>query len=251
ENASTKSQDHLLAISQRSALDEAVTDILVRRGRRDVVQSVAENPGAKFSDDAHALLVGRSAGDSRLAQIVGNRQDLPSRHSQRLLHHAPPEVRRSLVMVDPPTAGANRADTIGDSFKRGPGGERQEDAAATNGPAIASGEIGEKDVAGFAVAGRFRETMVALAQLCNLPIDVVTRAMRETRLEMIMVMGRAAGFSWETAEAIVLLCAGPGGIAPHVLEQSRQTYLRLTTEMARQVLQFQRRRQGAAKPAAL
>ena len=49
-NANTKSQRHLFAISQRLRLSETVTDILVRRGDRDVVRSVAKNAGARFSD---------------------------------------------------------------------------------------------------------------------------------------------------------------------------------------------------------
>src|SRR5262249_16796379 len=40
ENASNKSQQHLLAISQRKNLAETVTDVLVERGNRDVALSV-------------------------------------------------------------------------------------------------------------------------------------------------------------------------------------------------------------------
>src|ERR687888_282456 len=42
-NASTKSQAHLLAISQRRSIAENVTDVLVRRGNQEVVNSVARN----------------------------------------------------------------------------------------------------------------------------------------------------------------------------------------------------------------
>src|SRR5262249_831694 len=63
ENAETKSQQHLLAISQRRSLEEAVTDVLVERGDRAVLHSVAANAGAKFSDGGFARLVDRSEGD--------------------------------------------------------------------------------------------------------------------------------------------------------------------------------------------
>ena len=42
ENARTKSQQHLLAISRRKALAETVTDVLVERGNRDVALSVVQ-----------------------------------------------------------------------------------------------------------------------------------------------------------------------------------------------------------------
>jgi uncharacterized protein (DUF2336 family) len=45
ENARTKSQRHLLAISRRRSLDDVVTDVLVERGDRSVLLSAAANPG--------------------------------------------------------------------------------------------------------------------------------------------------------------------------------------------------------------
>ena len=49
ENASTKSQEHLLAIAQRIQLSELVTDVLVDRGDRRVLRTVAGNAGARLS----------------------------------------------------------------------------------------------------------------------------------------------------------------------------------------------------------
>src|SRR5271167_3991070 len=50
ENAKTRSQDHLLAISGRRGLPEAITDVLVDRGNQAVVSATAQNNGARFSD---------------------------------------------------------------------------------------------------------------------------------------------------------------------------------------------------------
>ena len=49
--ARTKSQAHLLAISGRAGIGEAVTDVLVRRGDREVVRSVADNQPAQLSEE--------------------------------------------------------------------------------------------------------------------------------------------------------------------------------------------------------
>jgi uncharacterized protein (DUF2336 family) len=48
-NAKTKSQRHLLAISQRKKLPELVTDVLVERGDDTVVLATVRNAGARFS----------------------------------------------------------------------------------------------------------------------------------------------------------------------------------------------------------
>src|SRR5262249_28293747 len=44
--AQTKGQAHLRAISSRRVLGEAVTDVLVRRGNREVARRVVDNRGA-------------------------------------------------------------------------------------------------------------------------------------------------------------------------------------------------------------
>ena len=67
--AQNRSQQHLLAISERKSIPEAVTDILVVRGSREVVTSVAANNGAVFSSSGFLHLVRRSEGDSILAEF--------------------------------------------------------------------------------------------------------------------------------------------------------------------------------------
>ncbi len=55
-NARSNGERHLLAISRRNAISEAVTDVLLTHGSRQVVLSVAGNSGAKFSDSGFAVL---------------------------------------------------------------------------------------------------------------------------------------------------------------------------------------------------
>jgi uncharacterized protein (DUF2336 family) len=75
--AKTKSQAHLLAISGRDGIGEKVTDVLVRRGDRDVARNVAENPDARLSENAFSTLVKRAEQDGVLAEKVGQRSDIP------------------------------------------------------------------------------------------------------------------------------------------------------------------------------
>src|SRR5262245_35741774 len=76
-NAMTKSQAHLLAISQRKSINEAVTDVLVRRGNQEVVNAVATNQGARFSNSGFLHMITRAEGDSILAEQLGVRSDIP------------------------------------------------------------------------------------------------------------------------------------------------------------------------------
>ena len=97
EVANTKSQAHLQAISTRDELGEAVTDVLVRRGDREVVRSVAENRGARISDTGFSRLVERAGSDGILAEKVGLRPDIPPQLFQELLTRATAVVHTRLL----------------------------------------------------------------------------------------------------------------------------------------------------------
>src|SRR6476660_4749609 len=100
-NATTKSQSHLLAISQRKSIGETVTDVLVARGDQNVVNSVAGNAGARFSDFGFLHMVKRAEGDSILAEQLGLRRDVPRRIFQQLIAKASEDVKKRLERERP------------------------------------------------------------------------------------------------------------------------------------------------------
>ena len=67
EIAKSKSQEHLLAISGRASITEAVTDVLVERGNRQVAHRLAKNAGAHFSELGFASIV-KGADQATLSQ---------------------------------------------------------------------------------------------------------------------------------------------------------------------------------------
>lgn len=102
--ARTKSQQHLLAISKRRSVPEAVTDVLVVRGSNEVVTSVAANNGATFSNSGFLHLVRRAEGDSIVAESVGLRRDIPRHLFHQLIAKASEEVRQRLARERPEIA---------------------------------------------------------------------------------------------------------------------------------------------------
>ena len=75
--ATNKGQAHLLAIASRGDIDETVTDVLVKRGDREVISNVADNHHARLSETGFSTLVKRAEGDGELAEKVGQRPDIP------------------------------------------------------------------------------------------------------------------------------------------------------------------------------
>ena len=100
-NATTKDQQHLLAISMRRSIPEPVTDVLVKRGNQAVAQAVATNEGVRLSEAGFLNLIKRSENDGILAESVGLRQDIPRHLFQQLIAKASDETRRKLERERP------------------------------------------------------------------------------------------------------------------------------------------------------
>jgi uncharacterized protein (DUF2336 family) len=245
-NANTKSQRHLFAISQRRSLSEAVTDVLVQRGDREVVQSVVKNAGARFSDAGFRILVNRSAGDDDLATIVGMRSDIPRPHFLVLLEKASSAVRARLAAENPQASAA-----IDDVVAEVVGGIR--DDARNSSPDFVAAQaaverqnrlrrIGEAEIYQYARDRKFEETAIALSLLCDTPIDVVERALLDPGAEIVLILAKVAGLSSTTTKAILLLRAADRGMSAKDLDQALTSFNRLQPDTARRVLSFFRTR---------
>jgi len=66
KSSKSRSQQHLLAICDRKALNEALTDALMRIWRRQRLQRACPELGARFSECGYATLVGRAERDEGL-----------------------------------------------------------------------------------------------------------------------------------------------------------------------------------------
>ena len=190
-NARCKSQQHLFAISRRKSIDEPVTDVLVTRGDQIVVNSVAVNTGARFSDSGFLQLIKRSENDSILAEHLGRRRDIPRHLFQQLIAKASDEVRKKL-QIERPEAGNAVADVAGSLHAMfGPASKDYFTAKKTVGAQHRRGELGEAQVLEYAQARKLNEAIVALSLLCTLPVDVVERAMLAPDKEALLILGES------------------------------------------------------------
>jgi len=250
-NVNSKSQQHLHAIAQRRSLSEAVTDILVERGNRDVVHSVVKNAGARFSDAGFHTLVKRSTGDDSLATDLGRRRDIPRPHFLMLLERASNAVRVRLS-AENPQAGTFIEGVVAEVA----GGIRNDARNASPDFAAAQAaverqnrirRIGEAEIYQYARDRKFEETAIALSIMCDTPIDVVERALLDPGAEIVLILAKVAGLSATTTKAILLLRAADRGMSAKDLEQALSSFNRLQPDTARRVLGFFRTR--TKKPA--
>jgi uncharacterized protein (DUF2336 family) len=244
--STNQSQQHLFAISQRRSLSEAVTDVLVEHGDREVVHSVVKNAGARFSDAGFRMLVKRSTGDDELATEVGLRSDIPRPLFLALLEKASSAVRARLS-AENPQAGTAIEGVVAEVV----GGIRHE--ARNSSPDFAAAKaaverqnrlrrIGESEIFQYARDRKFEETAIALSILCDTPIDVVERALLDPGAEIVLILAKVAGLSSTTTKAILLLRAADRGMSAKDLEQALTSFNRLQPDTARRVLSFFRTR---------
>ena len=245
-NARSKSQAHLLAIAKRESIAEAVTDVLVARGNRAVVNSVAENDGARISGSSLLHMVKRAEGDSILAEQLGLRKDIPRQLFQQLIAKASDDVRKRLEGERPEMCeqiGTSVIDVAGAlQSKFGPVSRSSFVAKRVVTAQHRLGNLNEESISGYAMAHRFDEVTIGLSLLAALPVDVIERALVDRNREMLLILARAVKFSWQTTLALLFLGAKDHRITARDLSAFERDFARLNVETSQSVLNFYRTR---------
>jgi uncharacterized protein (DUF2336 family) len=254
ETAKTKSQEHLLAISQRRSLGEAVTDVLVERGDQRVAISVVGNSGAKFSEFGYSTLVKRAQSDDDLALGVFSRHEIPRQHLLNLFQSASDSVRRKLEGADTRKAEliqdmvAQASDQIQAKSREG---SAEFAAARTLVESLhKAGKLSESQLCDFARTGKFDETVVAISLICDMPVGVIERAIVNDSTDQLLVLVKSAGMSWETAKTAILMASKAKSRSKQDLERFYESFAKLRPETAKKAVQFYRFREKSAHPQA-
>jgi uncharacterized protein (DUF2336 family) len=248
--AETKGQAHLLALSTRLGINEALSDILVARGDLEVARSIATNQQARLSENAFTALVKRAGQDGVLAEKVGLRTDIPPRLFRQLLIQATDVVqKRLLAKVKPETQAEIRRVLAKVSDEVGAKAAPRNYAAVLQAVRALHKErkLGEADIVDFAKAGKYEETIAALATVCSVPVEVVDRLMGGERSDPALILARSAGFSWATVRAIINARPGSKGTSSQALDAAQENFERLTAATAQRVVRFWQVRQGTGE----
>jgi len=241
EIAENKGQAHLLAIAGRSEIGEAITDVLVNRGDREVICNVADNHYARLSETGFSTLVKRAEGDGVLAEKVGQRPDIPPHLFRALLIQATDLVQKRLLSkAKPETAAEIRrvlakvSSEIGAKAAPRDYTEAQRTVAAMQ----QAGLLNERELASFAREKCFEETVVSLSVLCAVPLDVVDRLVTGERSDPVLILCRAADFGWQTVRAIILSLPVKQGTSTKGLDDAMANFERLSVSTAQRVVSF-------------
>ena len=242
-------RDHMLAISERRMLSVAVTDVLVTTGDRVVINAVAGNPGATFSDKGFEALVSKSESDELLQSTLGRRSDIPSNHMAALFELAKKAAKERL-MGD--VSGASRriiASAVSSSTRE----LAVETAARAQASRLAMDEVmaliqenavNEETLLDFARHHAVDKSVAALAYLSKLPLQLVERGIAAGDHDFTLIVARSADLQWATVKALIVMRPEqrPG---EREMEGFKESYARLNGPTAQRILRFLHARETA------
>ena len=234
-------RQHLLAISCRRTLDEALTNILLKRGDVEICRVLAKNAGARFSEGGYAAIVAAAEPHKDIAELLVFRPDLPAAMLRELLSKATDAVRLALLKAAPPKLRQCIREALDDiashvSQKASEPviySEAHARIVALNN----SGQLKDSIVNRFAMRREATNVIASLSVLSGAPIEVIEPLMEEKSCDGLIVACRAARLDWQTALSIIRSRS-----APQLSEQERacakEKFERLCLSVAQQTIRF-------------
>jgi Uncharacterised protein conserved in bacteria (DUF2336) len=238
EIAGSRGQQHLLAISARKSLNEALTEMLIKRGDADVFNALAQNAGARFSESGYATLVGKAERDESLIERLGLRLDIPAKLLRKVLSMATDAVWLRLSTAtrqganekaSSPNAAANITPSSPIDYT-----EVMNEVVALN----RAGKLKDPTVNRFAVRGEHDKVVAALAFMNEVKAEEIEPLMKGGRLYGLIVASKAARLDWSTTTQIIRSRPGCPPVTQRELEQGREVFDALLLSVAQWTIRF-------------
>ena len=239
EIANQRGQQHLLAISGRKTLDEALTDALLKRDDMAVYRALARNAGARFSDQGCLKLAAAAERDGDIADALGMRPSMPV----KVLH----ELLTKAAQARPgKTAPLRTCETIRggvESLAAGVNTKAPEpiDYAEAKSGVLAlshAGKLSDRAVNRFAVHGQRTNLVAALSLLAEVAIEVIEPLLRESDCYGLVVACRASRLNWQTTLAVIESRSDARRLTQEELEQGKELFEALSLSLAQRTIRF-------------
>jgi uncharacterized protein (DUF2336 family) len=232
------------AVAEREIINEAVVEALVVTGDIEIMQTVAENLGAKISPKAMAALVNAARFADTISQGLFARPDLPTEAAAQLYWWVAPALRRVAlqrfgVAVTPSNTSLEQ--TVADLLKRY-SLEKNNDTVMTH----AADWLFERDLTDHKCltqilrAGHYRLFSMMLSRMVELPLDLIHIIITEMGGRSLSVICRTLQMDKSQFVSIFLLSRGARGgeqvVQPRELNNALIAFDRVNPEIALQLI---------------
>jgi uncharacterized protein (DUF2336 family) len=226
----SKGRGHQLAISRRAVVTERVSDALIDHGDEDVVRSVAENSGARFSPRGVASLKTRAQSDFALRRAMDTWIGFPAPYLNDLVdaarRHAGERLKKDHVAAQADEI-ESLVDTITarllESFPTASMVDNFAPALVRIGRRAKLRPLCEDDVTDWLNSGEIDDALAAIAYIGALPVHLVARAFHASHYQPLLVVLRSLGFKRATLATVLRFKAGR--VLPQsLLDEAFETY---------------------------
>ena len=241
ELASRRSQPHLLAMSGRRTLNEALTDVILKHAGREATRALARNAGARFSDQGYAALMAAAERDNAVAESLGLRPDLPAGMRRDLVAKAPDTVRARLLKAAPSGLREQIQSAIDAIAADAPAMSEEVDYAEAQARVDALNRVGKLNdsaVNGFAVRRERANVVAALVALSGATVETIRALMEESGSTGLIVACRASRLRWQTTLAIINGRSVPA-LSRDQIEQGKALFETLYVSAAQYTIRFE------------
>jgi uncharacterized protein (DUF2336 family) len=242
EIASDAGQQHLLAISGRITLKEALTDFILKRGDTTVCRMLAKNASARFSDQGYSKLVATADRDDDISDALVARPDMPVKMLHKLVAGATKAVRARLLQVAPPemreTIQAAIQSIATRASAKAPETIDYSEAKSTVHALSVAGKLSDSAVNRLAVHRQRAHVIAALSLLADAAINAIEPLMEESDCCGLVVACRASRLSWQTTLAVINCRGHTPGPSQQELEQAKELFESLSLSVAQRTIRF-------------
>lgn len=250
-----RGQAHMHAITKRRQVTEKLTAELVERGGEDVLVSLAENQGAKFSDHVMEKMVDHSKSIRSLQKPMADRIDLPAPLLTKMYFFVSSALKKEILkrsdMLDPAlideAVSSNRKKILTEAVR-----DAQSEVSGARkfiGEKINANAINESLLKELIEMRRSTEFLLAFSHHVGIDPSTAQSILKDKSWESLAIACRVAGLERTTFAKIVF------GMQRDSQQQNKalrilDLYLKIPQDAAERVMRFWRvRAQSAAASA--
>ena len=240
-----RSQDHILAISERRTLEPPVSAAVIERGDQRALRSISANNGARISDDSFLSLAKKCVGD-RVAQInIAQRADLTMALIEKiepLLPEHLSEQARAIAEGRNPELAEKVVQSAAEVFatERLSALRAKADAIALYNNVKAGSAKVDDVLSSLANDDRFLDLATVLARLSSVRENVITNILFRASNEPIAIICRYVDASESAFDSVNRMRARRLKLPSSHVEHATREFKRLSREAAERSIRFLR-----------
>jgi uncharacterized protein (DUF2336 family) len=241
EIANARGQEHLLEMSSRQTVNASLSDVLMKRGERAVLDKLIQNLGARFTEAGYAGLVEKAKRDEGLAEKLVRRSDVPPELRHGLVAKVSDARMRFLQTVSPALQEKIQATIATTAERAGVPAPIPVDYSAAMGKMAElsrRGKLNDSSVNRFAVEHEYVDVVAALSFLSGTPVGVIVPLIKSAELDGLMVACRAARLNWSTTTMIIRHRPGCPTVTDFELEQAQAAFEALSLSVAQRTIRL-------------